>query len=74
MLFQQTFPGFAFPAYRLSNYIYRDVRFVICLTSGEVVRHESINGLLFRQWLTYHHIKDITDEVGAVVLEAFFSV
>lgn len=67
-----TFEGFAHSAEQVSTYIYCLDIFILALTTQEIIRHKATDPTAFREWLMYNGIKDVTDEMGAMVRSYYF--
>ena len=71
-MYNLTYPGFDYSAAELSAYIYSIGLFIIALKPNGVIQYEPHNPELFRDWLRFHGIRDINNEVGTMILDHCF--
>ena len=66
-----SFPGFGYSAEELSTYMFWNNLFVISTVSQQVIRYSPPAIEPFRTWLNNHEVRDITHEVGSLVINYY---
>ena len=61
------YPGFAYPASELFQYIAVQDLFSIILNHGDIVKFTPDNTDDFKDWLLAHHVKDIRSKDGWII-------
>ncbi len=70
----ERFPGFPHPANELIEFLCGIGFLIVATTKKLVARHNAANTEPFRQWLTSHGVKDITNEAGTVIKEIYTNI
>lgn len=70
--FTQQFEGFGYEASELSAYIFCIDTFVISLKNEEIVRFETREPEVFKEWLDAHGVRNVNDSIGKMVYNHYF--